>query len=296
MGLAEIRLALLSGVRRAWYESLRRREEIAILNDNLRLVEELRKRIQVRVEVGEAGRLELVRADTEVATARTAANNGRLYYLTALSQLRAAIGMAPDAELNPEGSLEPPGPMAPLADLRAEALAKHPALAVLRAEVRRAEARLEYEKSQRRPQPSVVAQVDVPPDVPIYRFGVSIPVPLWNKREGPIAEAVADVRLKQAITQSRQIQLLGGLETAYGRYQTATQQLQAYEQGILREAEAAVRAAEVAYQLGERGIVEVLDAQRALRTVRLDFLNAQYDRQAALVDLDELRAVEPGTK
>ena len=29
--------------------------------------------------------------------------------------------------------------------------------------------------------------------------------------------------------------------------------------------------------------VEVLDAQRVLRTVRLDFLNAQFDRQAALL-------------
>ena len=41
-----------------------------------------------------------------------------------------------------------------------------------------------------------------------------------------------------------------------------------------------------------RGILEVLDAQRLLRSVRLDYLNAQFDRQAALVDLDELRGVD----
>lgn len=135
-----------------------------------------------------------------------------------------------------------------------------------------------------------------PPDSPTYRVGFSIPLPFWNRREGPIAEAVAQVKQSQAIAQNRQLQLLTELERAYGRYQTATQQLQSYEQGILVEAEAAVKAAEAAYQLGERGIVEVLDAQRALRTVRLDFLNAQYDRQGALADLDELRAREPGKK
>ena len=32
--------------------------------------------------------------------------------------------------------------------------------------------------------------------------------------------------------------------------------------------------------------------QRLLRSVRLDYLNAQFDRQAALVDLDELRGVD----
>ena len=61
---------------------------------------------------------------------------------------------------------------------------------------------------------------------------------------------------------------------------------------MLREAEEAVRSSQVAYQLGERGIVDVLDAQRVLRTVRLDFLNAQYDRQAALNDIRHLRALD----
>jgi cobalt-zinc-cadmium efflux system outer membrane protein len=294
--LAEIRLALLSSVRRTWYESLRRREEIGILNENLRLVEELRKRIQVRVEVGEAGRLELVRADTEVATARTALATGQLNFVRALSQLRAAIGLPMDTEIDPQGSLDPATLLPTLENLRKETLERHPSLALARSEIRRAEARLGYETAARRPQPALRAEVDRPPDTPTYRVGIAIPLPFWNRREGPIAEAIALVKQSQALTQSRQIQILAELENAYGRYQTATQQLRAYEQGILVEAEAAVRAAEAAYQLGERGIVEVLDAQRALRTVRLDFLNAQYDRQGALVDLDELRALEPGRR
>ena len=65
-----------------------------------------------------------------------------------------------------------------------------------------------------------------------------------------------------------------------------------YEQGLLQEAQGALTAAEAAFQLGERGIIEVLDAQRVLRTIRIDYLNAQYDRQAALVDVDELRAAD----
>lgn len=296
LALAEIRLALLSEVRRTWFQALRRREEIGILAENLRLVEELRKRIQVRVEVGEAGRLELVRAETEVATARTALANSRLAYLTALSQVRASIGLPMDAELSPEGKLDPPATLGTLQHLRQETLEKHPALALAQSEIRRAEARLNFENASKRPQPALQSQVERPPDSPTYRVGFSIPLPFWNRREGPIAEAVAMVKQMQALARDRQLQLLAELERAYGRYQTATQQLQSYEQGILVEAEAAVKAAEAAYQLGERGIVEVLDAQRALRTVRLDFLNAQYDRQGALVDLDELRAREPGKK
>lgn len=71
--------------------------------------------------------------------------------------------------------------------------------------------------------------------------------------------------------------------------------MNALEQGLLREAQEAVRASETAYVLGERGILEVLDAQRVLRTVRLSLLNARFDRQAAVVEIEELRGIErPG--
>lgn len=290
--LAGARLAVLSGVRRAFFQTLRKQGEIGILAENLRLVEEFRNRIQVRVEVGEAGRLELIRADAELATARTAANSARLQYVTLISQLRSAVGARLEPDVTPEGSLDPPATLPALDLVRQHMMEKHPALLLAQSEVRRAEARLTLETAQRRPQPALRAEVDRPPDTPTYRVGLAIPLPFWNKREGPIAEAVAQLRQVKALAESRRIELLSALDGAYGRYEVASQQLAAFEQGLLKGAEEGLRAAETAYRLGERGILEVLDAQRVLRTVRLDFLNAQYDRQAALIDLDELRAVD----
>ncbi|MBL8220666.1 MAG: TolC family protein [Bryobacterales bacterium] len=293
LALDATRLAVLSNVRRTFYQALRKREEIGILNENLRLVEEFRKRLQVRVDVGEAGRLELYRADAEVATARTAANSARLQYVAGLSQLRAAIGTAFDPNLSIEGAVDPAVTLPPLEELRKEMIGRHPMLRFARSEIERSESRLKYEVALKRPQPSLVVEVDRPPDVPIYRAGINIPLPFWNKREGPIAEATAQIRQTRALAESNELQLLAALGSAYERYQLATTQLELFEQGLLQEAEAGLRAAETAYRLGERGILEVLDAQRVLRTVRLDLLNAQFDRQAALVDLEELRAIDP---
>lgn len=289
---AGTRLAVLANVRRTFFQVLRRRSEIEILNENLKLVEDLRQRTQVRVDVGEAGRLELIRAEAEVATARTQSNSAQLRVVDAFAQFRAAMGSTLDPNTVLQGSLDPPVTLRPLPELEQETLNRHPALALARAEVRRAESRVNYELALRRPQPSVRTDYERYPDVPNFRFGVDIPLPFWNRREGPIAEARAALRQATAAEQARQLELLAALEGAYRRYQVASSQLAAFEQGLLREAEEALRAAETAYQLGERGILEVLDAQRVLRTVRLDFLNAQYDRQDALVDLDELRAVE----
>jgi cobalt-zinc-cadmium efflux system outer membrane protein len=101
---------------------------------------------------------------------------------------------------------------------------------------------------------------------------------------------VADLRTVNSLARARELDILTALEGAYERYIAAGQQVSLFGEGLSREAEAALRAAESAYQLGERGILEVLDAQRLLRSVRLNLLGAQYDRQAALIDLDELRA------
>jgi cobalt-zinc-cadmium efflux system outer membrane protein len=42
--------------------------------------------------------------------------------------------------------------------------------------------------------------------------------------------------------------------------------------------------------------MEVLDAQRVLQSVRGDLVDAQFARQSALVDLEELGAIAPGAR
>jgi cobalt-zinc-cadmium efflux system outer membrane protein len=286
--LEEIRLAVLSQVRRTFYMVLRREGEIEIASENLRLAEDLRNRIQVRVDVGEVGRLELIRAEAEVASARTQVAGARLQRVGALAQFRAATGGIDDDDIRLQGELDPLLTLPPVAEFRRQALASHPALAVMRSEVSRAEARIEYEKALRRPQPAFRVEVDM--SGPSYRAGLAIPLPTRNRREGPIAEAVADLRTVNSVARARELDILTALEGAYERYIAAGQQVSLFGEGLSREAEAALRAAESAYQLGERGILDVLDAQRLLRSVRLNLLGAQYDRQAALIDLDELRA------
>ncbi len=286
----EVRLAVLSQVRRTFYQVLRRTREIAIATENLRAVEDFRNRIRVRVNVGEIGRLELIRAEAEVASARSQASSAELERVIAVGQFRAAVGGPLDADIELQGDLDPPPALPPLDEIRREAIDRHPALAVARSEVRRSESRLEYEKSLRRPQPALRAEVDM--TSPSYRMGIVLPLPVFNRREGPIAEAGAFVRQTNSEAQARQIEIVAALESAYGRFAVSNQQVQALESGLLLEADEAVRAAQTAYQLGERGILEVLDAQRVLRTVQLNLLNAQFDREAALIDLDELRAID----
>jgi len=286
--VAESALQVRAAVRQAFYLALRRQEEIALSEGNLKLIEDLRRRIQAQVDAGEAPRLELTRAEAELATARILVQSAKLRLNTALAALRAAVGASLPPEIEPVGSLDPAVTLPSLEVLLAEVMARYPALQQAQAEVRRAGMRLETEKALRTPQPTLRAEYEQQPDVATYRVGLSLPVPVWNKRAGPIGEAAAAVRLARAAAEVRRLELTAALQSAHGRYLLASQQIASFEQGALRLAEAALRAAEAAYRFGERGIIEVLDAQRMLRNTRMDLLNARYDRQSALIDIEQL--------
>jgi cobalt-zinc-cadmium efflux system outer membrane protein len=293
-GQQGITRSVVADVKHAFYNVLRRREEVEHEQENLKLVEDLRRRVEVEYRVGEKGRLELTRAEAELGRAGFAVRGAQLELANAIALLRIAIAAPADEALDPRGSLESRVRMPDLSVLREEVLRTHPAMAQAVADVDTAGARLARERSLRIPQPTAFAEFENQPDLRFWRTGVSIPIPLFDRRRGQIDESKAAISQAQAEADQRRLELISATERAYEQYQLADQQATSLEAGELRAASSAVDAAQAAYRFGERGIVEVLDAQRVLQGVRDDLLNAQFARQSALIDLEELGAIVPG--
>ncbi len=290
-GRAALRLEVRLTVKHSFLDALQRREEIDHALENLRLLEDLRRRIQVQVNVGEAARLELTRAEAEIATAENAVKSAQLLYNNAVYALRAAISAPLPDKIDPRGDLTTSAILPPLETVRPLVLQKHPLIQQADAERDRARSQLDNEKAQRYPEPTFEAEYENQPDLRYYRVGVSVPLPVWNRREGPIGQAIAAMRRANSMVNQRRIELTAALESAYGQFMVADQQVNSLEAGALRQANAAVAAAQAAYKFGARGILEVLDAQRVLQRVKGDLLQAQYERRSALTDLQELGAV-----
>jgi cobalt-zinc-cadmium efflux system outer membrane protein len=290
-GQSAIMLSVTADAKRAFYNALRRREEISHAQENLQLVQDLRRRVTVEVNVGEKGRLELTRAQAELARAEFTLRSARLEYANAIALLRLTIAAPASANLDPRGTLESSIVLPPLKQLREEVLRTHPALAQSKADVQRARDSLDRERSLRIPQPTAFVEFENQPDLRFWRAGVTVSIPLWDQRRGQIGEAKATISQSAAMLDQRRLELISALERAYEQYQLADEQTTSLEAGSMRAAESAVDAAKAAYRFGERGIVEVLDAQRVLQSVRGDLVDAQFARQSALVDLEELGAV-----
>jgi len=288
--LAEARLYQYITVKQAFYDVLRRQEESVLAAENFALLQQIRNRVKVKVEVGESPRYELVKSEAETLAAESAARSAEHRVTQARDRLRALTGgmLAENfvAVAEPARITDLPE----LSVLREELLARQPLLKVAESETQRAQARLDLERALRMPQPTIKVSTERDPSVSEWRIGVALPLPLWNRRAGPIGEAIAGMERAQADAQRTRLELLAELDQAYSRYQIAHFQVITFESGLLKEAESALKVAEAAYRFGERGILDYLDAQRVLRSTRVDFLNARYELHGALIAIERLRA------
>lgn len=288
--LLQTRHLLTSRIKLAFYDALRWEEARRVVAENRELLQQMRNRVKVKVDVGEAPRYELIKAEAEAMAADNSLKSTELRLQQARSLLRSLIGkpLPQDLKLQPDNT-SPAAPPA-LEQIQQELLERHPQVQLAEAETRRAMARVEMERSLRLPQPTLKLNQERTEEARQWMVGVALPLPLWNRRAGPIGEAVAGLHQAEAQAQQARLSLITELEQAYSRYEIASSQVQTFESGLLREAEAALKVAEAAYRFGERSILDYIDAQRVLRTTQLEFLNARYELQAALTELERLRA------
>jgi cobalt-zinc-cadmium efflux system outer membrane protein len=286
--VAVARNELVAQVRLRAYDYLLRQSEAAAAGEALALLEQVNSRVRARVASGEAPRYELIKAEAEIINARSQQQTALLQAEQAAIVLnRLAAGALPprwalDAALD-DGRTAPN-----LALLRQQAHDANPELRVLRAETERAQAQLDGARAGRWPGVELRYSQSRDPDVKQNMLGVSVQIPLLDQRSGPIAEAGAELERARGRVEGREAELEQQLLQASKSLVMAQLRAQALSEGAVRDAEAALRVADAAYRFGERGILDVLDAQRVLRSVRADLLTARYQVQAARVDLDLL--------
>ena len=279
---------VVAKIRLRAFEYLLRKEELLAASDALQLLEQIQQRVKVKVDTGEAGKYELIKADTEIINARQREQSARLQVEQAMLQLnRLAAGKLPaswelDASLTDEIKLDT------VSSIELTALQSNPELNVLQADVDKAQAKLNEAIASRWPGVELRYSHQREPELRHNMLSMSIQVPLVDQRAGPRAEAIADRERARTRLEGRRDELQQQLALAWRSVEVARLRIKALDEGAMRGAEAALRIAQAAYRFGERGILDVLDAERVLRSVRSDLLQARYELQASTIELDFL--------
>lgn len=289
--LAAVRNDLLAQLRMRIFEAMLHQGEAEAAAESLTLLEQVQQRVRVRVSSGEAARYELIKADSEVINARERQQNAMLRADKTLLEInRLTAGQLPARwKLKPPTAAERAMTLS-LEQLQAAALESNPEILALKHELDRAQSRLAAVRASVLPSVDLRYSQTTDPQVRQSQWGVGVQIPLLDQRSGPIAEAVAELERARTRYEGRQAEMAQQVLLAWRSLEMSRLRVDALSQGVVREAESALRVAEAAYRFGERGILDVLDAQRVLRSVRADLLQARYQLQVARITLMQLSA------
>lgn len=287
--LTEVLRRRLFDLKRTYYEAVLARAVLAIEQENRDNFAELVRFNTVRFEEGYVAEGEVIKVRLERVKYDSAVANAALAFRQAKVRLLEMIGESDyerAARLDVRSRLEAPTTSLDLTRLREAALANRPEVKVAEAEVARAESAFKLERSR--------AKGDVTPYVGYKRVGVdntvlagvTVPLPFGNRNQGGIARAEAEQRVAETNLRLARNRTLAEVETAYRAYETAREQVKAYELGLLSQADESRDIALASYREGASELIALLDAQRTRSEVRSNYYRAVFDYYTSIFQLE----------
>lgn len=285
-GVEETRVILMAEVKGAFFQLLFAQQDAQLARENLKTVEDLLKLVSARVSTREAPKFELVKATVELQKSKKDLARADNALLVARAKLNTVTGKALGERFAIQGEFETVRSGLDLGLLTEQALDRHPALRRQQKMVEQAEFTIEQERASRMPNVSVFGTYHREAGDLAYMGGLSVPLPIWYRRQGEIGAAMGTHRRAQAERARVQQELEQTITQHFQEVRTAQEQIQVFEQGLLFQAKEALDIAQFSFRHGVASLLEVIDAQRVYRQTLLEYAQARADHSIALARLE----------
>ena len=175
--------------------------------------------------------------------------------------------------------------------LRVAALAVRPDIRAKRYTFSQRESDLKLAKAYRIPDVTIGAGYAVQgakgPDNPgQVALNAGIPLPLFNRNQGGIHQAEVSLQSAEADLDKTVNQVENEVEVAYRNLLQSRRLVEAYFGEVLEDARSTFSIVERAYERGGATILDLLDAARTSRTIQQNYIEALFDYQHHLFQLE----------
>lgn len=284
----EVKLNLIAATKQAFYDLLLAEFHTKTALQNVQTMKEVREAVVHRVETGEAPPFEAVKVRVEEMKVQKEVARTQGVVQSSQAALNSLTAGALGQNFSIEGDFSVwPGDLY-LAKLSEQALNHHPLIVKWDNLIEEAQQAHVREQQARIPNVTVTGSYQRDAGREAIFGGISVPVPVWDQNQGRIAQAKGVLRQREAELLRAKHNLLKGIAQQVQLSQAAAAQIATYEQGLLKQAQEALRIAKVSLKFGEASLLEVLDAQRVLRQTQLEFAQARYDLSVALTELERV--------
>jgi len=284
---------------RAYSDLVVSQERLGLAQEISGVVRQLRDAAQELFEAGEVPELDVFRADVEVRNAGNQVVAEERAVATARRELALLIGRPVEQPLRavaPTPVL--PSPRDDLEALRSRALARRPDLNAARAAVEAAKADVDLVRAERFfPEIKVglkyeqAREFDALDQRGLLTF--SIPLPLFNRRDGDLDRVRAELAQQEARVAFAQRRIERDISIAVQQVEASRRIVDGYVQSILPQQERNYRLLVDAYSIGQIRITDVFVGQQAFIASREAYLDGVAALNAATAELYRALNVRP---
>lgn len=288
-------LNLARDVRLAFIDAKLAEHRAGLAQEAVNLREQIVRLTNVRLRVGDVSEIEATAARLDESMARELAERQRREASIAITRLRLLMGMndatpvtliepGDEPEINPAALAS--GDAASSDELLTMALASRPDYRAAELAIEVAAKRAKWQRSRVGALAALInfKQGEGVPFAP--RPGAIVDIPIFNRNQGGIARADAEVaRAAWQYLAVRQ-RIAGELAEAVNQYRQARQSLSIWQSQVMPQAVENVRLSESAFNRGDQSRLFVLDALRRVvdTGIRESELKADVRRAAAQID------------
>jgi cobalt-zinc-cadmium efflux system outer membrane protein len=273
--LAAVTLRAQTDVRRGYYAALIAQRRADLAAELVRLsgkAVQASRDLKAAEEIPTAG---LLQTEVEQQNAQILSQTANNEQAAAWRNLSAVVGTdLPMQRLDGDASKLPP--KMEWDEQLARVTASSPEAAAAFAQIARAQNVLRRARVERIPDIStqVSVQFDNATEDTITGVQVGLPLPIWNRNQGGIRQAQAEVSEAQRNLNRVELDLKRRLAATFQQYSTARAQAEIYSTQILPKSKETFDLVQRGYGLGELGYLDLLSAQRTYSQTNLAYLEA----------------------
>lgn len=277
-------------VRAGYYETLLAQKRIEVNRQLVAIQQQSLTATQQLKAAAEVSEVNVLQAGIEAEKAQLDLSSAEDRHQAAWRRLAAVLGqpeMTPAALAgDPTGTL----PTLTWEDSLARLLAQSPELGTARATLDRARCEAALQCAKRVPDVEVGSGVkyDTASRYTIVDVQVGMAIPVFNRNQGNILRAQAEVASAQSELRRAELELQSRLATVYQQYANARRRAEKYAQSILPHAQRSLELTQAGYRSGEIDFLTLLTTQRTFCDTSLQQIDCLEEFWARTVDLEGL--------
>lgn len=281
----EVRAAVVA----AFFETLAAQERAALAQASADLARRATDAVAKRVAAGKVSPVEETKARVAEAGVRVELAQAQSEQRSARARLASLLGANPPRFTQVAGSVDDL-PVIPSLDDIQQRLSASSALRRAQLEVERRRSLADVERSKQTPDITVSLGVKRPNELQRNQLmlGVSVPLPLFDRNQGNLLEALKREDKARDELQALNVRLDTEVLQARERLASVRGEIDVLQREVLPGAKSAYNAATVGFENGKFNFLEVLDAQRTYFAAQSQYLKALAEAHRAAADIDRV--------